>query len=320
MRPENPPGPEYAFGYRRKPRSGNIINGLGEREPRQARHVFHDATGERLDWEALDGFFSYINPWRVVRHMLANTWQLRRQQGPVASHRVPVEDREAAARAVKAKARELGADLVGITTVTERAVFEGQEAPHSTAISIGLAMRREEMKHVPQPRAAEEVMRCYRAVSRVAIELAEHIRSLGWPAKAYGNPNSTEILHIPLAIQAGLGELGKHGSMISKEFGSNFRLSAVLTDMPLGTDEPVDIGVEDLCIACRRCVVDCPPDAIFEEKQMVRGESKWYVDFDRCVPYFVKTYGCAICIEVCPWSEPGRGPALSEQLLAKRSS
>jgi epoxyqueuosine reductase QueG len=42
------------------------------------------------------------------------------------------------------------------------------------------------------------------------------------------------------------------------------------------------------------------------------------VDFDRCVPYFVKTYGCAICIEVCPWSEPGRGPRLSELLLSKR--
>jgi epoxyqueuosine reductase QueG len=51
---------------------------------------------------------------------------------------------------------------------------------------------------------------------------------------------------------------------------------------------------------------------------MVRGESKWYVDFDKCIPYFVKTYGCAICIEVCPWSEPGRGEWLSAKLLAAR--
>jgi epoxyqueuosine reductase QueG len=42
------------------------------------------------------------------------------------------------------------------------------------------------------------------------------------------------------------------------------------------------------------------------------------VDFDKCIPYFVKTYGCAICIEVCPWSEPGRGPGLSAHLLARR--
>ena len=84
-------------------------------------------------------------------------------------------------------------------------------------------------------------------------------------------------------------------------------------------DEPVDIGVDDLCLSCQRCVIDCPPDAIFDQKQMVRGERKWYVDFDKCIPYFVKTSGCAICIEVCPWSEPGRGPWLSEKLLARRS-
>jgi NAD-dependent dihydropyrimidine dehydrogenase PreA subunit len=46
---------------------------------------------------------------------------------------------------------------------------------------------------------------------------------------------------------------------------------------------------------------------------------KWYVDFDRCIPYFVKTFGCGICIQVCPWSVPGRGPSLSTKLLAKRT-
>lgn len=317
MRPKSPPDTNYAFGYRKPPEPGNHINGHGETTQRRARHVFHNATGERLSWEALDDFFSYINAWGVVRHILANTWQLRRQDGPVASQR-EVADPEAMATRIKNKARELGAGLVGITGMTEDALYEGFEAPHHTAICIGLPMIREEMEHVPHERAAIEVMRAYRVVSRIAIELSEYIRSLGWPAKAYGNPNSTEILHIPLAINAGLGELGKHGSMISKEYGSNFRLAAVLTDLPLAYDGPVDIGVDDLCLSCRRCVIDCPPDAIHETKQWVRGVKKWYVDFDKCIPYFVKTYGCAICIEVCPWSEPGRGPALSEALLRKR--
>ena len=38
---------------------------------------------------------------------------------------------------------------------------------------------------------------------------------------------------------------------------------------------------------------------------MVRGKRKWYVDFDKCVPYFVDNKTCGICLAVCPWSRPG---------------
>jgi epoxyqueuosine reductase QueG len=219
---------------------------------------------------------------------------------------------------ITALARELGAGRVGVAEVTPEALYEGRDPGLRRAICLALPMDREEMRHAPQPRAAVEVMRTYRAAARVAIQLAARIRAMGWPARAYGNPNCTDVLMIPLAIRAGLGELGKHGSLICREYGSNFRLAAVLTDLPLAPSDPVDIGVEDLCAVCRRCVDDCPPRAIADEKQLVRGRRKWYVDFDACVPYFAKTMGCSICIEVCPWSEPGRGPGLSERLLAKR--
>lgn len=319
MKPDHPPDASYAFGYRKPPVSGNVVNGHGERVRRRATPVFHNGTGEKIPWQALDDFFSMINPWSVVRHMLFNTWQLRRQTGPVRKQRSEVADPTEMASEIKKRARALGADLVGVTPVTERALYQGREAPYPYAISIGQQMNRNEMVHVPQERAAVEVMRTYRTISRIAIELAETIRAMGWPAKAYGNPNSTEILHIPLAVDAGLGQLGKHGSLISKQFGSNIRLAAVLTELPMSYDEPVDFGVEDVCLTCRRCVIDCPPDAIYEEKQWVRGTSKWYVDFDTCVPYFVKTFGCAICIQVCPWSEPDRGPSISERVLERRN-
>jgi NAD-dependent dihydropyrimidine dehydrogenase PreA subunit len=320
MRPHNPPPPTYAFGYKRSPESGNAVNGVGVAEKFPTRHVFHNATGEDLPWNALDNFFGYINPWPVVRHMLANTWQLRRQTGPVTRHREPVDDPGAMAKKVKLWARQLGAGLVGITTITDDAVYAGHEVPFKRAICIGIPMDRAEMCHAPQQRAAVEVMRAYREIGGIAVRLSEKIRAMGWPARAYGNPNSTDILHIPLAINAGLGQLGKHGSMISEEYGSNFRLATILTDLPLATDESIDIGVDDLCLACRRCVIDCPPGAISNEKQLVRGERKWYVDFDKCIPYFAKTFGCAICIEVCPWSEPGRGPGLVKQLMGRRKT
>ena len=318
MKVIDPPPTTYAFGYRKQPQSGNEINGLGEKKKVRARHVFHNASGEDLPWNALDEFFSQINRWGVVRHMLANVWQLRRQNGPVSSRRVEVDDALAMSAEIKAEARKLGAELVGITRISEDALYEGHGVPYEYAICIGLPMIRKQMVQAPHKAAAVEVMRAYREVSRIAIKLAEKIRAMGWPAKAYGNPNSTDILHIPLAINAGLGQLGKHGSMISKEYGSNFRLAAVVTELPLAIDQPVDIAVDDLCMVCQRCVLDCPPGAIFEQKQVVRGETKWYVDFDKCIPYFTKTYGCAICIEVCPWSEADQGQWLYDKLMAKR--
>jgi NAD-dependent dihydropyrimidine dehydrogenase PreA subunit len=278
--------------------------------------VFHSSSGEPLAWKALDDFFSVINPWRVVRHVIVNTWQLRRSEGAPAGRRREVGDPVAMAGEVKALALRLGASVVGITQITEEDLYVGRDPGLRYAVCLGMAMDRGEMSFAPQARAAAEVMRTYRAVARVAIRLAERIRAMGWPARAYGNPNSTDILMIPLAVRAGLGELGKHGSMIGVEHGSNFRLAAVLTDLPMALDRPADIGVDDVCGVCRRCVDDCPPRAIFERKQLVRGRWKWYVDFDKCIPYFVKTYGCGICIEVCPWSEPGRGPALSARVLA----
>jgi NAD-dependent dihydropyrimidine dehydrogenase PreA subunit len=320
MRPLAPPPPVYAFGYRTPPESGNAINGVGQAHRSRARQVFHSSGGEPLAWKALDDFFSLINPWPVVKHVLFNTWQLRRSNGPVARRQRPVADPAAMSREVKALALRLGADVAGIAEIGEDALYEGREPGLRYAIVLGLSMDRGEMAHAPQARAAAEVMRCYRRLARVAVRLGEHVRGWGWPARAYGNPNSTDILLIPLAVRAGLGELGKHGSLIGVPHGSNFRLAAVLTDLPLAVDAPVDLGVDDVCAVCRRCVDDCPPRAIHEERQLVRGERKWYVDFDKCIPYFVKTYGCAICIEVCPWSETGRSHALSERVLALRGA
>ena len=52
---------------------------------------------------------------------------------------------------------------------------------------------------------------------------------------------------------------------------------------------------------CARSESACPHEAITSTKQMVRGVEKWYVDFERCLPFFNQTHGCAICIAVCPW-------------------
>lgn len=316
-----PPPADYPFAYKTQPRrSGNDINGLGRKDFFRPEQVFHN-TGrgkgrEDIDWAALDMFFNLTNPWPMFWENLKAWWERRNAAGPVRGEPVAVDDPNAMADKVKAKARELGIELVGIAEYSDDDQLAGFSFPYRYAISLGHVMDREKMLDVPYTRGATEVMRTYRKGNQKANRLAKFIRSMGWQAEAYGI--GEDIMQIPQAIRAGIGQLGKHGSMISKEYGSNFRLTCVLTDMPLALDEPVDFGVDDLCATCRRCETDCPPGAIFSEKQWVRGEEKWYVDFDKCIPYFTHTHGCAICIEVCPWSETGRGPMLSEKLLAKR--
>ena len=126
------------------------------------------------------------------------------------------------------------------------------------------------------------------------------------------------FLVVPAAIEAGLGQLGKHGNMISDELGSSMRLTPILTDMPLIADAPRDICVDDFCATCQLCARDCPTDAITHEKQWVRGDFKWYVDFDKCVPAFNELYACGICLAVCPWSRPGVAPKLVQKMLRRR--
>ena len=66
------------------------------------------------------------------------------------------------------------------------------------------------------------------------------------------------------------------------------------------------------------CINACPVSAITDDKQYVRGVEKWYVDFDKCIPYFNETHGCGICIAVCPWSPPDAAPRLAQKMLRRK--
>ena len=314
------PPTDSVFVYRDKPRSGNEINGRGETSPRRASYVFHSnfKTGP-LPWDVMQTYFRYTYPAWMLPRLVKNMWLAFRSQGKIACHRREVTDSAAMAAEIKVKAKELGAGIVGICEIRDDFLIKGESSPYRYAIALGLPMDREIMLEAPNLKAGREVLKVYGRCSKLTVDLARHIRSMGWPADGLPINSSGEYLHIPIAFTAGLGQLGKHGSLISKEYGSNFRLTSVLTDLPMAVDQPVDIGVDDLCIRCRACTVECPPNAISDEKQWVRGTKKWYVDFDRCVPYFSDNYGCAICLEVCPWSESNRDWDLSEKLLSIRS-
>jgi epoxyqueuosine reductase len=297
--------------------SGNTVNGLGETAVRRPEPIYHHDP-ERTRFAALQTWFRGLPSHPVIGKARHDRIPIMAEPlaplAPEQAQRTPA----AWSAAIKAKARELGAELVGIAPMQPEWVFEGFEIEQRWAVMLGVAMDYEELSTAPHPRAIAEVVRQYGRGTQVAKRLASWLRTQGWDGLSHGGPEAGPVLMIPPALACGFGELGKHGSIINKDLGSSFRLAYVLTDVPLTADPAEDFGVDDFCTNCRVCEKACPPNALTPAKHKVRGATKWYVDFDKCVPYFNDTTGCGICIAVCPWSRPGVAPNLAAKLTRRR--
>ena len=298
--------------------SGNVVNGIGETAPRRPSPV-------------------YWHPPQTIPHGELQNWFYKRtaeageevrqarldRQKAIDEPLAPLSETNGAPQGfttadVKAFAIEAGADDVGVTPFRADYVFEGFPVPaYDWMIVIALEHAYEEMRSAPSTRALVEVTRQYARGISVAKRISNWLRARGADAHPYGGPMAGSFLLIPPAIEAGLGELGKHGSMIHRRLGANFRLACVLTNAQLEADSREEFGADQFCLNCHVCADACPPEAIAHEKQTVRGENRWYVDFDKCLPYFNENYSCAACLAVCPFSRPGVGANLVAKLARK---
>lgn len=303
--------------------SGNAVNGLGEDEVRRASPFFWHPpklqTHGKLQKLVTD--YQHRSP-EVSRHF-SPTPPGGRGPAPIEqAGEARQNSAEAWTAEVKRFALDNEADIVGVARMDPMYVYEGYEVAEPWIVLTGVAMDYDELVQAPpsleNPAAAVVVAKEYNRAARSCRKLANHILGQGYHAKAWQGPYASAINMLPAAIAAGLGELGKHGSLINRELGSRFRLSAVTTDMPLIGDSPDEFGIDDYCMRCQACTNACPPEAISNDKQLVRGIEKWYVDFDKCIPYFGEALGCAICIVTCPWSRPGAGEKILSR-LAKRA-
>jgi len=294
--------------------SGNSINGLGETEFRQASHVYwHDPDtiehGELQKW-----FFTQDPDNPAIAEARAAREKILNIEIPPASGKPLVQSAEDWSQQLTDHADSCDFELFGITAMKPEWTYEGVSLDYQWVIMIGVAHDYEQLKTAPEATAGAEVVRQYGRATQACNDIAAWIRQRGWDAAAYAGPMAGSLLMIPPALECGFGELGKHGSIINKEYGSSFRLAAILTDIPLVPTAAASYHVDDFCIRCQVCANACPPEAIGPEKVPVRGEKKWYVDFDKCLPFFNENFGCAICIVVCPWSKPGTGVRIFEQL------
>jgi len=295
--------------------SGNPINGLGEATPRRPSPFF---------WHPPDQ-----HPYGELQNLARLSSRKCPGSAPafIAAYNhpelipVPEVRSEASAEHFTAEAKAFAlsheADVIGIAPMDPLYVFEGYTINEPWVIVLALAHNYERLKEVPSDETngigVTDVGDQYARGTRSSYALANWIRAQGYNASAYPGPSASALLLIPPAIASGLGELGKHGSLISRHFGSGVRLAGVTTDMPMVATARDSFGADEFCKMCQVCTNACPPGAITEHKQLVRGVERWYVDFDKCIPYFAESASCGICIAECPWTRPSVRP----KLLAK---
>ncbi len=125
--------------------------------------------------------------------------------------------------------------------------------------------------------------------------------------------DSAPVMEKAIAEKAGLGWIGKHSNLLSRDVGSWFFLGEIYVDIPLETDKKLT----EHCGHCTKCIDECPTQAIV---------APYSVDARRCISYLTienkdaipiefrqpmgnRIYGCDDCQLVCPWnrfSEPSQ--------------
>jgi reductive dehalogenase len=309
-----------------------------ERDNVQARNTLRPGTADydefyrrHAEWQAKDDAIRALPGMGFVGspldlpllgtqyEFLARLGMADRVDGPVNPERQELSPERAAAK-VKGFARHLGADLVRIgplnpayvytnvgKTWHDAAGFFGQpiEVAHEHAISVAVGINPKMIATGPVLPEVVEIMRVYVRLATIATTLAEYIRALGYPARANVMPNY-QVLCVPIAIDAGMGELGRHGLMITPELGSALKLAIITTDLPLAYDPPRDVGVKEFCEDCMICAETCPSGAIGRgEQKVVRGVEKWTINPEACFSVWNDTgTDCGVCVASCPWTNP----------------
>ncbi len=217
-------------------------------------------------------------------------------------------------RLVRRICRELGAVNCGITRLNEEYIYSHKgrfdedygraiDLSHVKAIVFLVEMDYSRMQEAPRVGTILESARQYYRAAVIARTLAAILVTAGYDAKAHYDA-AYDIILPPLAVQAGLGELGRNNILVADKYGSRVRIGAVTTGLELPIDQPRMLGVENFCRLCRKCARNCPPQALSEDSQaIVRGIAKWPTKVEKCYTYWRRVgTDCGICMAVCPFS------------------
>lgn len=219
-------------------------------------------------------------------------------------------------RIIKEIIKYLGSDLCGICLLDQAYVYSqvgrgpeqyGMEIKleHKYAIAFALEMDLGMVAAAPKEPVIVETGKKYVEAARISIIVADFIRYLGYPARAHIAGSNYQAVLPPLAWLAGLGEIGRLGTLITSKYGPRARLGLITTDLPLVVDKPKKMGIQNFCQKCQKCARNCPAQAIpYREKTEENGVMKWVLNREECYKFWRKAgTDCAVCIYVCPYSK-----------------
>jgi ferredoxin len=268
--------------------------------------------------------FDYGSLWGRIRRMgrlrklmIANIRELRRATTSIRNNPRRGYTRIDAATLAELEdyARSLGVSEIGYTRVNPDYIFKNLSILYPNAIVFAMEMDLEKIEQAPSVPTLLEIFRTYYQLGYVVNQISEFLRARGFDAHA-GPALGSEGSFVPMARDAGLGEVGKNGMIITKEYGPRVRLAAVYTNtenLPFAQQNPHG-WVRDYCDMCSLCVTHCPAGAIFLEPREAPEGGPVFIDHRKCAMPFSTMDGCTLCIKHCPFMH-GRYDQLHETVL-----
>ncbi len=207
---------------------------------------------------------------------------------------------------IRSRGRKLGFLEVGFTAYDPRYEYKHKRGFTNLPTAICLAREQDFEPTQTLPSVASEIVHtaAYRTQAAHGLQLGEFIRSLGYRAHIIPD-NDTSGPVIPMFVQAGLGQLGACGYLLTPHEGSRNRLMIITTDAKVTHDQPIDYGIHAFCQVCQICVNRCPGRALMRDKIWWRGIEKNKVYLRRCRPVMARYLNCGVCMKVCPIQKYG---------------
>jgi len=286
-----------------------VLDLVADEKPGYTRVDFALSYASWIVHDAFKGGFSWakIKPYRTSAASVGIDWTKTKYN---------VDDLPKMNVLVKRAARLFGASLTGICKLNREWIYADVDVPEKfeNAIVMAVEMDADGIATSPAVPAAAATGTGYSKMAFVLAGVGEFARNLGYEAIQCGNDTA---LSIPLAIDAGLGELGRNGLLITPQYGPRVRLCKILTDLPLEPDKPIEFGVKGYCRKCKLCAIHCETHAISMEDEPSfeaasrsnnPGTLKWYVDAEQCYLYWCENgTDCSTCIKVCPYNVTSTG-------------